>query len=145
MASAYENRVPAWFWIVAGLALLWEAMGCYTYVGEVTMTAEQLAALPADQRELMANTPGWTMGVFAVAVWSGLLGAIALLLRRTWARPLFVISLIAALIQFGWWLLIARAAEKLGPSAYGVPAVIIIIAALLVWFSAMAAKRGWLR
>jgi len=145
MATTYENRVPAWFWIVSGLALLWEAMGCYAYMTQVTMGAEQLAALPEGQRQLWESTPAWVTGAYAIAVWGGLLGAIALLMRRTLARPLFVISLIAVLVQFGWSFLIGGAAERLGSSAYPLPIAIIVIAVLLVWFSGVAAKRGWLR
>ena len=145
MATAYENRVPAWFWIVSGLALLWEAMGCYAYVTQVSMTADQLAAMPEGQRELWASMPAWVTAAYAIAVWGGLLGAIALLLRRGWALPLFAISLLAVLVQFGWSFLIAGAAEKVGSSAYALPAAIIVIGALLVWFASTASRRGWLR
>jgi hypothetical protein len=34
MSDARGTAVPSWFWIVAGLALLWEAFGCYTYVSQ---------------------------------------------------------------------------------------------------------------
>ena len=145
MATAYENRVPAWFWIVSGLALLWEAMGCYAYVTQVSMTADQLTAMPEGQRELWASMPAWVTAAYAIAVWGGLLGAIALLLRRGWALPLFAISLLAVLVQFGWSFLIAGAAEKVGSSAYALPAAIIVIGALLVWFASTASRRGWLR
>lgn len=145
MATAYENRVPVWFWIVSGLALLWEAMGCYSYLMEVSMNASRLATLSEAERKLIETTPAWLYGVFAVAVWVGLLGAVSLLMRRAWARPLFIVSLVAVLIQFGWWFLVQKAGSVLGPSAYEFPAVIVAVAVLLVWFSGMAAKRGWLR
>jgi hypothetical protein len=145
MATVQGERVPAWFWIVAGLALLWEAMGCYAYVTQVSMSADQLAAMPEGQRQMWETMPVWVVAAYAVAVWVGLLGAIALLMRRQWARPLFIVSLIAVLIQFGWSFLIAGAAEKIGPSAYGLPAAIIVIGIALVWFSGMAARRGWLK
>ena len=86
MASARQN-VPGWFWLVAGIAFLWEAMGCYMYVAQVTMSAADLAALPAQQRELWEAMPGWVTGAYAVAVWAGLAGAIGLLLRHRLARP----------------------------------------------------------
>ena len=145
MATAYENRVPVWFWIVSGLALLWEAMGCYSYLMEVSMNASRLATLSEAERKLIETTPAWLYGVFAVAVWVGLLGAVSLLMRRAWARPLFIVSLVAVLIQFGGGFVVQKAASVLGPSAYEFPAVIVAVAVLLVWFSGMAAKRGWLR
>ena len=145
MATTYSERVPTWFWIVSGLALLWEAMGCYSYVMHVTMSADQIAALPDGERQLMTGVPIWATAAFAIATWGGLAGAVGLLMRRSWARTLFVISLVAILVQFGWWFLIARAGDVLGSSAYTMPVAIIVIGAALVWFSTMAAKRGWLR
>ncbi len=146
MATNYENRVPAWFWVVSVLALLWEAIGCFAYLRDVSMTAADMAALPAGQRQLYEAMPPWLAAVYAVAVWVGLSGAIMLLMRRAWARPFFVVSLIACLIQFGYTFFVLKAAEVVGPSAaYPLPVAIIGIAALLVWFSTMAARRGWLR
>jgi 3-methyl-2-oxobutanoate hydroxymethyltransferase len=42
---------------------------------------------PADRQAVMAAMPAWQIPVYAVAVWSGLLGAIGLLMRRRWAVP----------------------------------------------------------
>lgn len=145
MATTYPDRVPVWFWIVSGLALLWEGMGCYAYLMQVTMNAKDLAQLPEGQRQMWEAMPIWVVGAYAVAVWAGLLGAVALLMRRQWAKPMFLLSLIGVLIQFGWAFLVAGAAEKIGTGAYALPAAIIAIAVLLVWFSSMAANRAWLR
>jgi hypothetical protein len=145
MTRANTHRVPAWFWIVSSLALLWEAAGCFAYVTQVSMTADQLAALPEGQRQLFTSMPVWVTSAYAVATWGGLLAAILLLMRRRLATALFAISLIAVLVQFGWSFLIADAARVIGPSAYGLPAFIIVAAILLLWFSSFAAKRGWLR
>lgn len=145
MATAYGERVPAWFWVVAVVALLWEAMGCYAYFSQVSMSAEQLAALPEGQRQLFTSMPDWVTAAYGIATWGGLLAAILLLLRRRWATAMFAISLIAVLVQFGWSFLIADAAGVVGPAAYGLPAFIIVAGAALLWFSSYAAKRGWLR
>ncbi len=144
MASA-PVKLPAWFWIVAGVALLWELMGVGSYLYHVTLSDAALAALPEGQRQLMEATPPWVFGAFAIAVFSGLLGAIGLLLRRKWATPPFVLSLIAVVIQFGWTFAIGKAHELIGPSAAIFPAFIVAMAVLLAWFSAHVAKRGWLR
>lgn len=145
MATTYENRVPTWFWIVSGVALLWEAFGCFSYVSQVTMTPDQIAALSDAEQKVLAAMPGWLTAVFAIAVWSGLLAAILLLMRRSWAVPLFGISLIAILVQFGYFFAVVKAAELLGTSAYEVPAAVIVMGVLLLWFALMASRRGWLR
>ena len=145
MATTYSERVATWFWVIAVLALLWEAMGCYAYLTQVSMTAEQLAALPEGQRQLFTSMPDWVTAAYGIATWGGLLAAILLLMRRRWATIMFAISLIALLAQFGWSFLVADAASAVGPSAYGLPAAIIIAGVLLLWFSSWAARRGWLR
>ena len=58
---------------------------------------------------------------------------------------LFALSLVALLVQFGWSFLVADAARVIGPSAYGLPAFIILAGAFLLWFSSSAARKGWLR
>lgn len=145
MNDTVERRVPAWFWIVAGVALLWELSGVIAYMMQVTMTADQLAALPEGQRHLQSITPGWITALFAVAVWSGLTAAIGLLMRRRWAQPLFIASLVAAIMQFGWIFAIGRAHDVIGPSAIPLPVTIIVIGIMLVIVANRAAKRGWLR
>lgn len=145
MATTFTDRVPGWFWVVAGLAVLWEAMGCFAYLSQVSMSAEQFAALPEGQRQLFSSMPVWVTAAYGIATWGGLAAAIALLLRRQVARPLFALSLVAVLVQFGWSFLIADAGRVIGSSAYPLPVAIIVAAAFLLWFSVKAAKRGWLR
>lgn len=137
--------VPGWFWIVSVLALLWELMGIAAYLQQVTQTAAELAALPPAQQALISATPPWATGAFAIAVFSGGLAATAMLLRRKWSRPLFLVSAIAAIAQFGWVFGVAKAHETLGQSAIYLPASVILIALLLVWLSGFAVKKGWLR
>lgn len=139
------GRVPGWYWAVAAVALLWEATGCYAYVTQVSMDQAALAQLPPEQREIWAAMPGWAVGAYAVAVWAGLLGAVGLLLRQGWARLAFAASLLAVIAQFGWTFLATPILDTMGPSAAAFPAFILIVAALLLWFSGVAAKRGWLR
>ena len=38
-----STRPPAWYWIVAILAFLWEATGCYFYLVQVRMGPAELA------------------------------------------------------------------------------------------------------
>ncbi|RJF92900.1 hypothetical protein [Sphingomonas cavernae] len=145
MADAVQVKVPTWFWVVAVLALLWELMGVAAYVSDVTMTQADLAALPEGQRQLYATMPPWVTAAYAIAVFGGALGAMALLMRRNWARMLFIISMIAVICQFGWSFGIARAHEIVGANALLFPALIVLIAIALVWFSGMSTRRGWLR
>ncbi|HEX5181601.1 MAG TPA: hypothetical protein VFW19_00475 [Allosphingosinicella sp.] len=145
MDGETKQAVPAWYWIVVLLALLWEAGGCYSYLSQVSMKAADMGAMPAAERDLRLAMPAWIWSAYAVAVWVGLTGAIALLLRRLWARPAFIVSLFAAIVQFGWVFLATPALAKLGASATALPICIVAIGIFLIWFSGAAARRGWLR
>lgn len=144
MASEAKVGVPTWFWVVAGLAALWEALGCYMYVTQVTMSAEQLAQMPQAQQDIWNAMPGWATAAYAVAVWGGLAGAVGLLMRRSWAKPFFALSLLGIAVQFGWVFLATDIMTTVGASSLGFPLFIFLVALFLLWFSGRAQKRGWL-
>jgi hypothetical protein len=133
--------VPVWFWVVAVLALLFEAFGCYAYLTDVTRTAE----VPVDQRSLREATPWWIYAAYAIAVWGGLAGTVLLLMRRRHAEILLLISLIAVIVQFAGVLLVPELRDDTPPNAFTLPIVITVIAYGIWHFSRYARKRGWLR
>jgi hypothetical protein len=133
--------VPVWFWVVAVLALLFEAFGCYAYLTDVTRTAE----VPVDQRSLREATPWWIYAAYAIAVWGGLAGTVLLLMRRRHAEILLLISLIAVIVQFAGVLLVPELRHDTPPNAFTLPIVITVIAYGIWHFSRYARKRGWLR
>lgn len=137
-----ERAVPAWFWIIAILALLFEILGCVMYWTQVSADP---ATLPVDQRAMQEAMPVWMTAAYGIAVWVGLAGAVLLLLRHRHAVPLLLISLIAVIVQFGGILVVPELRDMVPPNAYLGPIVIGLIAYGLWHFSRYAAKRGWLR
>lgn len=115
----------------------------YNY-GNVTMSPEAMAALPDGHRELVETFPTWKYVVFAIAVVTGTLGSIALLLRKSWAVPVFLISLAAVIVQFGHSMLMTNAVEVMGTSFVVMSVVILIIAAFLYYYSKQCMAKGWL-
>lgn len=95
-----ENTRPRWILIASIVLLLWNLSGVAAFFSQWTMTAKDIAALPDVQQDMWnhATARGWT--AYAVAVGSGTLGAIGLVLGKRWAAPLFVVSLIAVIVQF---------------------------------------------
>jgi hypothetical protein len=145
MATTYDSgRVPGWYWAAALAALAWNGFGCFMYLSQVGMDPAEMAKLPQVQQEVWRAMPAWATGAYALAVWVGLLGAV-LLLRRRWARLAFAVSLAAVVVQFGWTFLGTPILERMGGSAIAFPAFIFLVAALLLWFAELAARRGWLR
>jgi len=135
---------PKWFLIVSALGLLWNLLGVMAYLLQMTMSPEAMAALPADQRDLYANTPAWADGAFAIAVWGGVAGSVALLLKKALATPLLLASLLAVLIQMFHSFFLSNSFEVFGPGGLIMPAMIFIIASYLLWLSARAKGSGWL-
>ena len=145
MDDARRNeQVPGWYWLVAGLALLFEGIGCYAYLLEVMRTPADIASLPLDQRRLIGATPWWVTAAYAVAVWSGLAGAVLLLLRRRLAVGALLVSLIAVVVQFGGIFLVPELRSTIPSDQLLGPIIIFVIAYALWQFSRIARKRGWL-
>ena len=140
------TKAPTWYYAVAGVLTLWALIGCYAYLGQVTLSAADLARLPLAQQDMMKGLPVWITAVYAIAVWSALAGAICLLLRMKFARTAYIVSLVAIIVQFGWILTALPIIQTMGfAEAAGFPIVIAIVGAFAVWFSRMAMSRGWFR
>ncbi len=137
-------KPPAWFWIIAGLAVAWNAIGVFAFTADASMTAQQAAQLPPDQQALIAERPSWVLIVYAVAVFGGLLGAAALLIRRAYAVPLLALSFAAILVQFGYLVFGMNVVAKLGATAAIFPAIVVAIGAGELWFANVAKGRSWI-
>lgn len=142
VADSRADAVPGWYWAVALAALLFEGLGCFMYLSQV---GADPASLPIDQQATWRATPDWIVAAYGTAVWVGLLGALALLLRRRIAQPLLGVSLVAVCVQFGGVLLVPGLRETISSDALIVPTFIVLIAFGLFRFARMAGRRGWLR
>ncbi|WCT74108.1 sugar transporter [Sphingomonas naphthae] len=143
--AAWSNA-PRSHIVISIILILWGLAGLASFVNEMLMTPERLAALPIAQQEMWTSMPGWLWYVFALAVASGFGGAVALLLRRRSALPLFVLSLAAIVVQFGYTLFVMDAIGKMGlVEAAAFPAVIFLIGVFQVYYARAAAKKGLLR
>jgi hypothetical protein len=133
------NTTPKWYMPVAVLALLWNLIGCAAYLSDVMMTPEAVAQLPADQQAMYAARPTWAVSATAIAVWGGALGAVGLILRKRWARPLLVASLAGIVAQDVGLLMMTR-----DPAALALQGVVLVIGIALVFLARKAAASGWL-
>ncbi len=145
MTNIVSTKPPAWFWIVSVLALLWNLLGAMMYLGQAFITDDVKAALPADQLALLENTPAWATAAFAIAVWAGVLGCLALLLRKKWARPVLLLSLLGILVQMGYSFFMTNAAEVYGAvQGMVMPLLLIGIGIGLVLFAKSSQNKGWI-
>lgn len=130
------------YWIVSIVALLWNLLGVMAFVMQMTLTAADYASMAAAERALYTDLPAWVNGAYAVAVFGGVLGCIALLLRKSWAVPVFAISLIAILAQMGYSFFLTNVFEVMGATAIIMPLFVIAIGVFLLMFAKNANKRG---
>ena len=136
---------PAWFRVASWLALLWMLTGAWALVMDLRTDEAALAQMTAAQRELYEARPQWLLAVYAIAIVAGLAGAVALVLRRSWAVPAFALSLVAVVIQFGFLVFGLRAIEQVGAAeALALPVVVFVLGALLLWLAMKARNQGWL-
>ncbi len=138
------NKPPVWFWIVSVLALLWNGAGVYQYLQQAYNTESFQAMYTAEQLEMVNNTPSWAIAAFAIAVFGGLLGCIALLLRKKWAKSILLLSLIGIIAQLIYNLFISKALEVYGPGAIAMPIMVLVVGIFLVWFAKKGIAKGWL-
>lgn len=145
MATWVRQRPAGWFIIVAVLLVLWGLAGCASFYLHVAYGPDMDPHATDWDRAFFAALPAWLNIVYAVAVGAGLLGSIALLLRSRLARPLYIVSLIAVVIQFGYiFLATDLIAHKGVVVATGFPIFIAVVAVFQIWFAGYAQRRGWL-
>jgi len=136
---------PKAYWWVGILALVWNLIGLAMFFVQVGMDEARLATLSEAERQILLATPPWVNVAFAFAVIGGVLGALCLLLRRRWAVPMFLVSLLALLVQFGGAYLVTPAWQAYGPPGLAMPALLFVIALFLWRYARRSAACGWLR
>lgn len=146
MSEESTNKPTTSYWVIAGALLLWNLIGLWFYYVQSTLTEEMMAAagLTAQQVAHITGTPAWAHSGYAIAVNAGVLGAILLLLRKAWAVPFFVLSLIGALVQDLDAFVMRDAIEAWGGGAIWLPMTVVVICVVEIWYARAAKAKGWL-
>ncbi|MBA4092434.1 MAG: sugar transporter [Sphingobium sp.] len=132
--------------IIGVILLLWGLMGIAAFTMQYTMDVHELARTDPASARAFALMPVWVWIVYAIAVATGTLGAIALLLRKAIAPFLCLISLVCVIAQFGYTFLGTNLlAEKGWAVTVPFPALIFAVA-LFAWLYARSlVAKGILR
>tara|TARA_R110000787_G_scaffold93939_2_gene196344 strand:- start:3835 stop:4275 length:441 start_codon:yes stop_codon:yes gene_type:complete len=136
-------KTPWHLWLVGALSLLWNGFGCVDFTMTATRNAAYLEPYPQEMLDYWLNMPIWMWAVWAVGVFGGLLGSIALLLRRKLAVPFFAASFIAASISMSFGFLDKNAPRMEGAGV--MTGIIILIALLLALYAWWMSRRDVLR
>jgi hypothetical protein len=139
------GATPWHLWVVGIVGALWNGFACYDYYMTNTAGDAYMASMGMTEAQIafMHGYPSWMMGVWAIGVWGGLLGAILLLLKRKWAFHVFVASLAAFVVSLVYTYGLNNGTEVMGgPAVYGMQAVILVGCLFFVWYSQRMTKQG---
>lgn len=135
-----ENRVHWSFWCIVSLMLVWNVLGCINFL--LQLDPEMIASYRDTEQAIIVNRPLWATAGFALGVFAGAAGCIALLLKRRGAFYLFVVSLIGVLVAVTHSLTIDisfGAGEMIG-----LLLMPILAALFLLWYTQYSQNKGWL-
>jgi hypothetical protein len=135
---------PKWFIILAIVLAIWNLMGVMAFLMQMTMTVEQIAALPEKDQLLYKDIPIWVNIAFGCAVIGGALGCVILAFKKALALPFLLISLVGVIVQMFHAFVLTNSYQVFGPGEAIMPMMVIIIALFLVWLTINAKVKGWI-
>ena len=144
MTMNYLRKPSNLFWVISSIALVWNLMGVFNYLDQAFMTDKILETLPKEQQILYQDVPAWVTAAFAIAVFSGTLGSLLLLLKKKIATTFFIISILGIMGQMSYGLLINQNSDSYGPMGIAMPIIIIAFGGYLIWYSRKANEHRWL-
>lgn len=144
MTMNYLRKPSNLFWVISSIAIVWNLMGVFNYLDQAFMTDKILETLPKEQQILYQDVPAWVTAAFAIAVFSGTLGSLLLLLKKKIATTFFIISFLGIVGQMSYGLLIDQNSDSYGPMGIALPIIIIAFGGYLIWYSRKANEHRWL-
>jgi hypothetical protein len=139
------NKVPTWFYVIAGVALLWNIMGAIAVIMNFMITPEEIAMLPAPQQQMYADTPMWSSYGSLVAVVAGAIACLALLIKKAWAYPLFMLSVLGLILQNIGIFVIVDAVSVMGNTVLIMQSLVAVIAVALIFLAKHAIRQEWIK
>ena len=128
------------FWAIGAVALIWNVMGVINYF--VQMNPDMVASYRESERAIIEGRPAWATGAFAIAVFGGALGSLLLLLRKSAAYYVYIVSLLGVIVTMIHTLGVGID-FGLG-EILGIILMPLVVAALLLWYSKQAESKGWI-
>ena len=129
------------FFVIAGIFMTWNLIGFMLYYQHMSAPPEAFASLGPDKAMFIANTPVWGNAAYALAVTFGVIASVLLLLRKSWAKPAYVLSLVAMLVQDLESFVLRDAVAVFGNMALIAPSLVLIVAVIEIWYSSSVANR----
>ena len=142
MPNRVTTKRPLWLLIAGIILLIWNLIGLAAFVSQAVMTAN--GALASKQQELFSQMPAWDWTAYALAVFTGGLGAGAVLLRKRWAVGLFAVSVVAVVAQLSYPFFIAKTIDITNLAMSGFPLFIFLVGCVQTGLAWRWRADGWL-
>ena len=142
MSDELNGKPPTSFYIIGVVFLVWNIIGFMFYLQHAMMTPETVPeGVDATMLAFMEATPVWATSAYAIAVNVGMLACVMLLMRRSIALPLYVVSLAGALVLDFDSFVLRDVVAIWGGGAYIVPSAVVIIGVVEICYSRSVANR----
>jgi len=145
-ATVKAARTPWHVWVVGVVSLLWNSVGAVDFVMTQSRNAAYMSSFTQAQLDFYYSFPIWVVATWAIAVWGGVLGSLALLLRKSLAVHLFLSSFICIILTDIRNFAVANGFRVMGGAvALTISAIVLLIGALLWVYARAMRKRGVLK
>jgi hypothetical protein len=139
-----DNKIHWSFWLIAVVGLLWNIGGSINFI--MQMNQEFVSTLPETHRAIIEGRPLWATGGFAFGVFAGMLGSILLLLKKSTAFYVFVLSLFGIVLTMVHTVEVANSKISFSPVEIIVMIILpVIVAAGLIAYSKFAINKCWVK
>ncbi|MGI9237481.1 MAG: hypothetical protein ACR2QZ_08790 [Woeseiaceae bacterium] len=146
MIEQDNTGTPLSLWLIGGAALIWNLFGMMVYVMTVSATPEQLAQqYSAAEIAFVQSVPTWATSANAIAVTAGVIGSVLLLMRRSQALPVFIVSLLALVVQNLHSFVVTDVVSVFGMVPLYIAATVFVIAIALTLYAYLGQRSGLLR
>lgn len=146
MNEQNNTATPLSLWLIGGAALIWNLFGMMIYVMTVSATPDQLASQYSEAEiAFMQSVPAWATSANAIAVTAGVIGSILLLMRKSQALPVFIVSLLALVVQNLHSFVVTDVVSVFGMVPLYIAATVFVVAIALTLYAYFGQRSGLLR
>ena len=137
---------PYMLWLIGGAALLWNILGLWIFVSTVSATPDELAMVYNEsEARFITSIPIWATAANGLAVITGVLGCVLLLLRRALAAPVFIVSFVALLVQDLHSFVLNDVTAIFGMVPAYIQGTVLAVAIAMILYSRSLVSKGVLR
>ncbi len=111
---------------------IWNFIGVYQYLVQVYLSDLEKMSLAPELQNYYLHLPAWVTGSYAMAVFGGSAGCIALLLRSSWSINFLGSSLLGVLLQH-YYNFFIQSDVILSLDLIWMPVIILTVSVSLLW------------